>query len=209
MALIQGSHFWKKRFPGDETKFCLITRQRAHVHLARWEIMVEAVNTVNADYLLWIDDDAVPPADTLERLFKHDKDMVVPVFTSRTIPVYYPYSHIVDTTSTGPKMRKINSEDIKEIPPCLTKIGTAGFHTLLMKRKVVDAVLVETKGRSPFTSVSASGFNEVEQKSMGEDAVFCYVAYAAGQELWLDPTFEVGHVGSYVFGSKDVPCSQK
>lgn len=201
MALVQGAVYWQKKF-GDAAVFALLPKFRAHVHLARFEILASAVKDVNADYLLWFDDDAVPPADILERLMAHDKDMAVPLFTTRHVPAKWPQSHIVDIKGTDGSRRIITS-NLPEIPKELTKIGVAGFHTILMKRKVVNAVLKATEGKSPFTSMHTGTVNVDEIRSMGEDVMFCYYANMAGQELWLDPTLESGHVGAYVYGTKD------
>lgn len=46
-------------------------------------------------------------------------------------------------------------------------------------------------------------------KSFGEDWSFCKKAHRAGCEVWVDPSFELGHYGDYSYGFRDFMAQQE
>lgn len=198
-SVICAQTYWKKQY-GDRAQFVFISSFRTHIHIARWGMM-QRVMEANPDYLLWLDDDAIPTPDIVEDMHRHDKDMVVPLFCTRTIPARNVAGCIVveNRMRDGEMTPHLVRAPLPPLGKDLVRIGVTGFHCVFMKRKVVDAVLQATGGASPFI------FQRGERKTLGEDVSFFQLAFMAGCELWLDPTVEVGHVGEYIYTMKDVP----
>jgi len=136
-------------------------------------------------HILWIDSDMTFPANGLQRLLAHDKDIVGAFYNKRT-PPYNTVGHLLvpaDVSKGG-----IHRADIMP----------HGF--VLAKREVYERI------QSPWYSESydpAMATPEDPDGTVGEDVSFSRKVLAGGIEMWCDAdlTFEVGHVGEIV-----VPC---
>lgn len=200
-----GLTYWRNTY-GDNAVFSIHHHARAHVHIARWHILHDAYNS-GADWFIWLDDDAAPPPDTLELLHRHDKEAVAPLFTTREIPARWPCTNLSmqdETLPDGTKSKRVVGTDLFEVPKELTRIGVTGLHCVLMKRSAIQKVLEATSGQSPF---QYRAVGRTTTRAIGEDIAFFQYLWLAGGELWVDPSFEVGHIGTYNYGMKDRPQS--
>lgn len=135
------------------------------------------------DYVLWIDSDMVFPADALERLLKHDKDMVTAVYYKRRgdhSPVIYcgVWEGEATTYYDFPK------DGLFEVAGC-------GFGFVLTRTEVLKAV----------TERYHLLFHPMI--GLGEDLSFCNRWLSCGGEIWCDPTIKLGHIGECVFTEED------
>lgn len=157
------------------------------------EKLAKAALDDGCDYVLWIDADMRFPKNTIERLLSHDKDICGVNATTRTIPV-----------KATAKNLKVNLEEKTNTWLPVTSKGKTGIErvtslgcgVLLVKREVFD------KTPAPwFWFYQLPG-----DKVLGEDVHFCVAAHDAGFETWVDHGLsqEIGHVGSYTYGWKDV-----
>ena len=157
------------------------------------EKLAKAALEDGCDYVLWIDADMRFPKNTIERLLSHDKDICGVNATTRTIPV-----------KATAKNLKVNLEEKTNTWLPVTSKGKTGIErvtslgcgVLLVKREVFD------KTPAPwFWFYQLPG-----DKVLGEDVHFCVAAHDAGFETWVDHGLsqEIGHVGSYTYGWKDV-----
>lgn len=157
------------------------------------EKLAKAALEDGCDYILWIDADMRFPKDTIERLIKADKDIVGVNATTRTIPV-----------KATAKNLKINFEEKTNTWLPVTSKGKTGLEqvtaigcgVMLVKKKVFE----QTPGPW-FWFYQLPG-----DKVLGEDVHFCVTAKDAGFETWVDHdlTQEIGHVGQYTYGWKDI-----
>jgi hypothetical protein len=136
-------------------------------------------------HILWIDSDMTFPADGLERLLAHDKD-VVGAFYNRRMPPYTTVGHL------------LYAADVSKGGLHRADIMPHGF--VLAKREVYERL------PSPWYSEGydpACANEDDPDGSVGEDVNFSRHAVAGGIEMWCDAdlTFEVGHIGEIV-----VPC---
>ncbi|MEM4264041.1 MAG: glycosyltransferase family 2 protein [Candidatus Woesearchaeota archaeon] len=127
------------------------------------------------DYLFFIDSDTFVPADALQKLVKHDKDIISGVvFTLWTFggePKVRPslFSYVSDE-----KMKVMTSESTK---PGLYEIFSCGTACMLIKR----AVLVKLSFTMP------------EDQKTSEDYWFCQKARQHGFKLWADTSVQCKH----------------
>lgn len=150
-------------------------------YTARINLAQMAVD-IHADYILWIDSDMVFPADTLEKLLKHDVEMVTGLYFMRRgnhDPVIY---------------SKISHDGgnvvCKDYPKNeLFTIAGCGFGMVLMKMSVIQEMIEKH-----------AGFTFQPFPKLGEDLSFC-LRY--GKEIWCDPTIKLGHIGEYEFTEED------
>jgi GT2 family glycosyltransferase len=158
----------------------------------REKLALEAIKE-GADYILWVDADMRFPKNTIERLLKHDKDIVGVNATTRSIPV-----------KATAKMLKIDLEEkTNEWIPVSSKnktgierVTSIGCGVMLVKREVFE------KMERPWFWFE----NLKNHKLLGEDVYFCVKAHDFGFETWVDHDLsnEIGHVGSYTYGWHDV-----
>jgi cellulose synthase/poly-beta-1,6-N-acetylglucosamine synthase-like glycosyltransferase len=145
------------------------------------------------DWILWVDADMRFPKNTIERLMRHNKDICGVNATTRSIPVKATAKNlIIDSEEKTNNWSQVSSKGKTGIE----KVTSIGCGVMLVKRKVFE------KTPQPWFWFYQLPGNKV----LGEDVHFCVAAHDAGFETWVDHDLsnEIGHVGSYVYGWKDV-----
>lgn len=130
------------------------------------------------DYILWLDDDMVimPGSNILHKLFAHDKDIVAPLFFTRSLP-YMPLLFDKVVRADGCFTTYDHRIDYKKE---LQKVDGVGFGFVLTKVEVFKKI------GSPYFETRAG---------LGEDMFFCNKACNNGFEIYCDATIDVGHIG--------------
>ena len=144
------------------------------------------VNTAqehNCDWILWIDDDMVvkPNINLIEKLLAHDKDIVAPLFFSRSypfIPMLFKRHKKGDKFTVYDNMVDYDKEPKDKRG--LIKVDGVGFGCVLTKVKIFDKIT------TPYFW---------SNEWFGEDLFFCEQATRAGFEIFVDTTVDVGHIG--------------
>ena len=126
-----------------------------------------------SDYLLFVDDDMIFPADTLDKLLKTGKQIVGVLSYSRKLPL--------QATVWKP-------EDIKE---ALFECEQVGGGVLLIDTKVFNEM------ERPWFAFETYDSGMIK---VGEDAYFCQKAKTRGISVWCEPSISIGHIGNYVYG---------
>ena len=155
----------------------LIQNQRADLSL---EAMGEGCT-----HILFIDSDMTFPQDMIQRLLKHDLDIVATNCARRRMP-------------TGPtaQIYKDNGERelVYTMPEStgLQEVGSVGMGVMLIKANVF-AKLAEPWFETPW--------RHDKRGYIGEDVFFCKKAREAGFKIWIDHDVskEIGHIGMFEF----------
>jgi len=155
----------------------LIANQRAELSL---DAMAEGCT-----HILFIDSDMRFPQDMIERLLKHDLDIVATNCARRRMP-------------TGPTAQLYKENGERELvwtmpeSTGLQEVGSVGMGVMMIKREVFEA-LAEPWFETPWR-VDKRGY-------IGEDVFFCQKAAAAGFKIWIDHDVskEIGHIGTFEF----------
>ncbi len=143
------------------------------------------------DALLMLDLDQKFPIDTLEKLRKHDLDMVTGHYMKRaTRPMQSIWQYSPD--GTWPYIPVLN------IPrDGLHKIATTGHGCVLIKRKVLEDVRdYLPEGDNPFAIGPMPEMAGGEWNSFGSDYRFFYIAGRLGYELWGDASIDTPHANT-------------
>jgi hypothetical protein len=136
-------------------------------------------------HILWIDSDMTFPANGLERLLGHDKDIVGAFYNRRTHP-YSTVGHL------------IGRADVSKGGLHPADVMPHGF--VLVRRDVY------TRLSPPWYSESYDPKFRSESDpdgTVGEDVSFSRKVIESGIEMWCDAdlTYEIGHIGEIT-----VPC---
>ncbi len=137
-----------------------------------------------SDFLLFIDDDMIFPANTCERLVSLDKDIVGPPYRGRTIN-----SKRIVTLLNGNKVN-LDEPHGKEFDEPF-EVQAKGTGVMLVKTEVF-------KMDRPWFDFE---FSDLGACTMGEDYFFCRKAREKGFKIWCDPTLSIKHIGDYLYGS--------
>lgn len=137
----------------------------------RNRIVAQAVKN-NCDYLLLTDDDMIFEPDYLERLIKHDKDI------------------IGATYNTKYEQQELVIEYLDKPEEGLFKCKALGGGFLLIKTEVFKKVSQPHFGYKWFESGMVQ---------MSNDWFFCEKAREAGYDIWCDSSLKVGHLGNFAF----------
>jgi hypothetical protein len=159
--------------PGART--CIINAKSSLVALGRNQC-AEAAKLAGATHMLFLDSDMVFPIDTMARLLKHNKEIVVAVYSQRAAPF-----HPLGVTYEGEHVHVISG---------LKRMRIIPTGCLMIRMSVFD------KLPKPWFTTKIEG-----EKIMGEDYYFCEQAQKAGFAIWCDGDLsrEVGHIGQRVY----------
>ena len=171
--------------------------KRTFVCKARHMIAKEAVR-LGADYLFWIDDDAIVGDDFLDRLISHDKEIVITPYPLRTPP------HLcgVLRSKTGDfedQGSYYNLDWETDLNKGLVEVDGGGTHAMLTKVSVYgpemlkDETIAEYNKRNP----GKVPFPWFVLAPLGgtEDMWFCLIAKRHGFKIYCDTDIQAMHVG--------------
>lgn len=148
--------------------------------MAREEIAKAAIRE-NFDYVFMFDDDMILPMDCLERLYRHDVDVVAALaFMKR--PPHYPVVFVQRKSFEHGRAVFLNMV-VKNYPKnCLFECDAVGFGAVLIKTDIIRKM-------NPPYFMSTCG--------TGEDVLFCYNAKdQAGAKVFCDTGTRVGHLAA-------------
>jgi hypothetical protein len=168
----------------------IIAEKSPYIHKSRNAAFKEAQN-VGADYLLMVDCDMSYPDNALQKLIDLDKDVASGMYYKRPFP-HYPLAY--EWTGKEDDVHR-NIVDIPEEPFKIDSVGT-GF--MLISKRVLDLWTpdVYAEHGKPFSHKTYD--DGLGGETIGEDTSFCMRCRDLGIEVWVDPTIELGHIGSQV-----------
>jgi len=180
-CMLHAASYWQ-RLHGDQAIVSFSVHPRAHVVVARNEIVKEALE-LGAHWVLWLDDDMKPCADLAQRLLETGCEFVGAVAYKREPP----FEPCVARLEDGKAVPFDPDPDAGLVAADLT-----GFACVLTHRRVLELVSARTEGR-PFQG----------KDGVGEDWFFCAHARAAGVQLHIVADAVVGHLTDHVVGRAD------
>jgi len=136
-------------------------------------------------HILFIDSDMTFPQDMVQRLLKHDVDIVAANCARRRMP-------------TGPTAQNYDENGVRTMvytmpdSTGLEEVGSIGTGIMLIKKEV-------------FQNMSEPWFDMPWQTGkrgyMGEDVFFCKKAQELGFKVYIDHDVskEIGHIGTFEF----------
>jgi hypothetical protein len=140
------------------------------------------LDDTDADYMLWIDDDNIPPEDGLIQLLEREKDIIGGLYFKRKAP-FEPIIMMKRRQGIGSERR---ADIYRKNTGTPFKVHSTGFGFILIKREVLQKM---REMRIAHFSMKIG---------LGEDIWFCIQAQGAGYDVWIDPLVEVGHLGDKV-----------
>ena len=149
----------------------------------RMNLAKEAVDS-GADWTLWLDTDMRFPANTLDCLLAHDKQIVGANYPTRTLP-----PEPTATVFADGNWEKIYTHPTSE---GLEQVDFLGFGVTLVHTDVFK------KMEAPWFQI---GFSTVNNRFIGEDMYFCLKAKELEVPSFIDHDLskEVRHIGSFEF----------
>ncbi len=134
------------------------------------------------DYLLILDQDVIPPKDIIERLLRHNKEVIAGLYfghhilddrSNRVMPFAWVFK---ERKGFWGKVRYLNDDEVWK--PGLVKIAFAGGGCILISRKVLEKIR----------------FRYSKNFSVWDDRWLGYDVYKNGFEMWLDNTVKCKHL---------------
>ncbi len=165
-------------------KIMLMTPTRMHPLASARNFIVKEFLNSEANYLFWVDDDVIPPPETLRRLLSRDKDLIGPVcFSSKrddNTGLLHPY----------PIVLRLNNDDEYEITDTtqegeVVEIDSLGGGCVLIKRGVYENI------DPPWYSFS---FDDFGVMSRSADFNFFRLAQENGFKVFVDNTIGCDHI---------------
>lgn len=127
------------------------------------------------DFIFFLDGDVTFNGDALEKMLKHDKDIVALAYNHRRLPL-------------ESVIRPLDGNINKPIPKELFEAASCGTGSMLIRTLVFRDI------PKPWFD-----FSYENGERIGEDVNFCRKARKAGYKIWVDTTIPVRHIGEYLF----------
>lgn len=165
----------------------IINQKSSVVEISRNQIVQEA-EKIGADYILWLDSDMTFPAQTLQRLLSHQKDIVCVDAVRRREPI----TQVLTGMDNKPLQHK--KDPGPKDPLVEVKGGTCAVQLIKMD--------VYAKLSQPHFLVT---YNEKNGQFLGEDYYFSNKARTAGFKILCDAYLSayIGHIGCKTFFLSD------
>lgn len=147
--------------------------------LARNSIVDLAIEN-NCTHIMFLDTDMTFPANTIEKLINHDKDIVGGLYFER----YHPYKPAVFWKDTD------GDYALKDIPQNkLVECDAIGTGCLLIKTSVFE------KLEKPYFEYRLGKYGTFnDNKFFSEDIVFCETCKSKGMTIYCDTSIKCGHL---------------
>ena len=162
---------------------------------ARNNLVAKFLDNKEATHLMFIDADIQFVPEAVYRLIMHDKDVVVGLYPSKSLPVKY----------------VLNIKPGGKTEGTLFEVTTAGTGFMLIKRSVIEeliAAMPETKykdavGLGQYEEHMYALFDtsiDKDQNYLSEDWTFCKrVQEVLGKTIWADKDIRLDHIGLYAY----------
>lgn len=171
-----------KNIQDELFEFWFINIGRIFTPAAREEAAKRALEN-NMDYIFFVDDDMICPDDMFLRLYRHHEvaDVVCPLAFTRN-PPYKPvmYASIEGWDPVERSDYFINNVVMNYPRNKLVEVDACGFGAALVKTSILKKI-------APPYFMCSSG--------TGEDILFCYKVRKVGGRVFMDTTFNIGHLG--------------
>lgn len=138
--------------------------------------ITEEMLKLNADWVLYLDDDHFIPPQTLMQLLAADKDIISGHYLQRE-PPFNPVLFDVELPNGSFIRKQLNPQETG-----IVSVAAAGAGCLLVKRKVLEAL------EPPYWTLG-----QINPASWGDDLHFCSRVRRAGFEIHCDLTARLGH----------------
>ena len=145
-------------------------------------ILIEQALAIDCTHILFLDDDVIPPVDTISKLARHDKDIVTGLYLLRN----FPHKPIIFNYSDD-KGRCTHRFIGPEEPEGLIPIINCGLGCCLIKTEVFKTM------PKPWITLG-----ELEKDHWCDDISFFNRARDYGFSLYCDLSVRVGHIASCV-----------
>lgn len=170
------------KYGDDLVEFWFINIGRIFTPAAREEAAKKALEH-NMDYIFFVDDDMICPDDLFQKLYRHKDvaDVVCPLAFTRNEP-YKPvmYASVEGYDAVNRSDYFINNVVMNYPKNKLVEVDACGFGAALVKTSILKKI------NPPYFMCS---------EGTGEDILFCYKVRKAGGRVFMDTTFNIGHLG--------------
>lgn len=138
------------------------------------------------DYILFLDDDTIPPVNVIPKLLSHKKDIVSGLYFSKQEP-HFPQIFLENKENKGrfDSIGEYEKDKLIEVDAC-------GAGCLLISKEVFK------KLKKPYFQFIPRG---EDSPRMGEDFYFCKKAKEAKFKIYCDTSIVCGHLGTKVVTS--------
>jgi glycosyltransferase involved in cell wall biosynthesis len=143
-------------------------------------------------WLFFLDDDVIPPPDAIEKLARHELDIVSGLYYRRHVPVE-PVA-LRNVPGGRQYVRDFKPGDVVEV-------DVVGAGCLLIHRRVLEAV------PKPWFEWLCDREDLPKSQQISEDYAFCEKAKRNGFRIYLDTSVQCDHAGygKAVYGGKFEP----
>lgn len=147
----------------------------------RQVLLDSAINTHQADHIMWFDSDMTFPEDVIVRLLEHNKNVVCATYSKRVEPFHTTAFYNIDPV-----------EPVDVSGHGLTEIKYTGMGCVLIKASIVNEI------PSPHFPLK---WHAPSSTWHGEDMGFCEVLSQNNVKIFcdLDLSREIGHLGTQEF----------
>jgi GT2 family glycosyltransferase len=165
----------------DNVGFSYLQVTRTPIQMARMAAADYAIDTMGADWIVQLDDDATFPPDVLRRLLSHQKDVVCALAYQRKPPHLTCTFEVGDDGLLGKPLEGIEHTGLR-------RVDVSGFHCSIIRASV-------------FKKLRAAGIKQYYggfDNKVGEDFAMCLNLKKIGVQMYCDTELISGHIGASI-----------
>lgn len=174
-----------------QTQLKILNRRASLLPKLRQEIVSQAIKG-GLEWLLFIDSDQTFPSTILHQLVRHKQPVVACNIATKSIPASpTARKEPIDGWAGGQPVYTF------ETSKGLEKVWRVGCGVMLLRLDIFKAI------KKPWFQIV---YREETDDFAGEDWYLCEKLEAAGIPIYIDhdASWEIGHIGDYTYGHKDV-----
>jgi len=179
-------------FFSEDDRYSVVYSAGADTAVAR-NLLAEKTKDV-ADYIFFLDDDTLPPINTITKLLSHEKHIIAGLYFAKQEP-HFPQIFLRNEEDPT---RYDCIENYKK--DSLIEVDTCGAGCLLVKTEVFKNL------KKPYFKYEPSG-EGIPRK--GEDFYFCEKAKEAGYKIFCDTSIICKHIGTKYIGPEHWEISRE
>lgn len=156
--------------------------------------LIEVCLAQDCTHILFLDDDTAPPPDIIEKLMRHDKDIVTGLYLHRQ----FPHKPIIFDTEKEDGM--MGYHWLKDGEDGLVEVVNCGLGACLIKAEVFKTMLPDCPKQDVKTPPTWIRLGQLKSAidHWGDDTEFFIRVKNYGYKIYCDLSVLVGHIGTCI-----------
>lgn len=156
----------------------------------------------NCSHLMFIDADIEFDPDSVIRMLRMDKDLIVGAYPKKTLPIQYAINLKIMDPTTGRLNEDNGAVEVLDASTGFFMVHRRVFEKLIQAYPeliIKNDSAIDPKYHPHLYALFDTLLDEDDGRYLSEDYTFIRRYQKIGGKVWLDPQTKLNHIGSYTF----------